>query len=66
MTKSPSFLTLENFRLECGAVLEEARLVYQTYGELASDVTDKPLCVYAVMLFSTLLLTERNILIFIG
>ncbi|MEH2181630.1 alpha/beta fold hydrolase [Nostoc sp.] len=40
MTKSPSFLTLENFRLECGATLSEARLVYQTYGKLASDRTN--------------------------
>ncbi|MCC5640424.1 alpha/beta fold hydrolase [Nostoc sp. CHAB 5844] len=37
MTKSPSFLTLENFRLECGTVLPTARLAYQTYGELADD-----------------------------
>ncbi|MFH7027401.1 MAG: alpha/beta fold hydrolase [Heteroscytonema crispum UTEX LB 1556] len=40
MTKSPSFLTLENFRLECGKVLPQARLVYQTYGELAGDRTN--------------------------
>ncbi|WP_341531626.1 alpha/beta fold hydrolase (plasmid) [Nostoc sp. UHCC 0302] len=40
MTRYPSFLTLENFRLECGAVLSKARLAYQTYGELASDRTN--------------------------
>lgn len=28
-------LTLENFSLQCGVVLPQARLVYQTYGELA-------------------------------
>ena len=30
-------LILENFSLQCGAVLPKARVVYQTYGELASD-----------------------------
>jgi hypothetical protein len=39
MARYPSFLTLENFRLECGTVLSEARLAYQTYGKLASDHT---------------------------
>lgn len=29
--------TLNNFELQCGARLPEATLVYQTYGELASD-----------------------------
>ncbi len=28
---------LENFELQCGAVLPQAQVVYQTYGELASD-----------------------------
>ncbi|MCX5964471.1 MAG: alpha/beta fold hydrolase [Cyanobacteria bacterium] len=28
---------IENFQLQCGAVLPEAKLVYQTYGELNSD-----------------------------
>lgn len=28
---------LENFSLQCGAVLPKARILYQTYGELASD-----------------------------
>lgn len=37
MIKSRSFLDLENFRLECGTVLPQAHLVYQTYGELAGD-----------------------------
>ncbi len=29
--------TLKNFSLQCGAVLPEVKLVYQTYGELAAD-----------------------------
>lgn len=33
---SPVF-TLKNFRLQCGAVLQKVRLVYQTYGDLARD-----------------------------
>ncbi|MEM7796880.1 MAG: alpha/beta fold hydrolase [Cyanobacteria bacterium P01_D01_bin.71] len=32
----PAFI-LEDFELQCGAVLPQATLVYQTYGELASD-----------------------------
>jgi len=34
---SASEYILPNFELQCGAVLPEARVVYQTYGELASD-----------------------------
>jgi homoserine O-acetyltransferase len=37
MTTPLGCLTLQNFELQCGAVLPEAQLVYQTYGELASD-----------------------------
>jgi Fatty acid desaturase len=37
MSRSPSCLILENFSLQCGIVLPQAELVYQTYGELASD-----------------------------
>ena len=37
MTRSPNSITLKNFPLQCGAVLPQAHLVYQTYGELASD-----------------------------
>ncbi|WP_207714199.1 hypothetical protein [Scytonema sp. UIC 10036] len=37
MTNKIGCLTLKNFQLQCGAVLPEAQLVYQTYGELASD-----------------------------
>ena len=33
----PSQFTLTNFNLQCGATLPEARLIYQTYGELNSD-----------------------------
>ncbi|MGB2924350.1 MAG: alpha/beta fold hydrolase [Limnothrix sp.] len=29
--------TLKNFELQCGAVLPEAEIVYETYGELAGD-----------------------------
>ncbi|HAX77235.1 MAG TPA: homoserine acetyltransferase [Cyanobacteria bacterium UBA11372] len=34
---SPGCFILENFSLQCGVVLPQAQLVYQTYGELASD-----------------------------
>lgn len=34
MTRSPNCLTLEKFELQCGLVLPQAQLVYQTYGEL--------------------------------
>lgn len=37
MKKPLGCLTLDNFELQCGAVLPQAQLVYQTYGELASD-----------------------------
>lgn len=37
MTRTPSCFTLENFELQCGAVLPKAQLVYQTYGELKGD-----------------------------
>jgi homoserine O-acetyltransferase len=37
MTSSSGCLTLKNFTLQCGATLSEARLVYQTYGELEGD-----------------------------
>lgn len=37
MPRMPGQLILENFELQCGAVLPQAKLVYQTYGELASD-----------------------------
>ena len=37
MTLPPDCLTLKNFELQCGAVLPQARLVYQTYGELNGD-----------------------------
>lgn len=36
MSRSAQTLTLKNFTLQCGAVLKEAKLVYQTYGELSS------------------------------
>lgn len=36
MTAAAAY-TLKNFELQCGAVLPEATLVYQTYGELARD-----------------------------
>jgi homoserine O-acetyltransferase len=32
--------TIENFQLQCGRVLPQAQLVYQTYGELSSDRTN--------------------------
>ena len=32
--------TIENFQLQCGAVLPKAQLVYQTYGELNCDRTN--------------------------
>ena len=37
MTRFPGCYSLENFALQCGVVLPIAQLVYQTYGELASD-----------------------------
>ena len=37
MTLSAQSFTLKNFELQCGRVLPEATLVYQTYGQLASD-----------------------------
>ncbi|WP_404788874.1 alpha/beta fold hydrolase [Altericista sp. CCNU0014] len=37
MTRIPDCLTLKQFELQCGAVLPEAQLVYQTYGELKGD-----------------------------
>lgn len=37
MTRSPGCYTLKNFDLQCGVVLPQAQVVYQTYGELASD-----------------------------
>ena len=40
MTPSAGCLTLENFALQCGAVLPQSQLVYQTYGELASDCSN--------------------------
>jgi homoserine O-acetyltransferase len=36
MSNAKTFI-LKEFELQCGAVLPAARLVYQTYGELASD-----------------------------
>jgi homoserine O-acetyltransferase/O-succinyltransferase len=37
MSRSPGCFVLDNFELQCGAVLPRAQLVYQTYGELAAD-----------------------------
>jgi homoserine O-acetyltransferase/O-succinyltransferase len=37
MIRKPNGFTLENFELQCGAVLPKAHLVYQTYGELKGD-----------------------------
>jgi homoserine O-acetyltransferase/O-succinyltransferase len=37
MIRTPDCLTLKNFELQCGAVLPEAQLVYQTYGVLNGD-----------------------------
>jgi homoserine O-acetyltransferase len=37
MTSTPGQFILKNFELQCGAVLPEATLVYQTYGELNRD-----------------------------
>jgi homoserine O-acetyltransferase/O-succinyltransferase len=37
MIRASSCFTLENFELQCGAVLPKAQLVYQTYGELQGD-----------------------------
>lgn len=35
MTKAPGHFIISNFELQCGKVLSEAKLVYQTYGKLA-------------------------------
>jgi homoserine O-acetyltransferase len=32
--------TIQNFALQCGTVLPEAQIVYQTYGTLNSDRTN--------------------------
>lgn len=40
MTRSPGCFVLENFALQCGVTLSQAKLVYQTYGELADDRTN--------------------------
>ncbi|NER84571.1 MAG: alpha/beta fold hydrolase [Leptolyngbya sp. SIO1D8] len=40
MTSLAQSFTLKQFELQCGVVLPEATLVYQTYGELASDRTN--------------------------
>jgi homoserine O-acetyltransferase len=37
MTQSPGCFKLKDFELQCGAVLQEAQVVYQTYGTLADD-----------------------------
>lgn len=37
MTRQASCWTAENFSLECGATLPQARVVYQTYGNLSVD-----------------------------
>ena len=37
MKHNPGCFTIKSFELQCGAVLPEARLVYQTYGTLAHD-----------------------------
>jgi len=37
MTTSAQSFSIQRFELQCGAVLPEATLVYQTYGELAGD-----------------------------
>lgn len=36
----PNTFTIQNFALQCGMVLPEAQLVYQTYGELNRDRTN--------------------------
>lgn len=36
-SRSPQCLTLNDFELQCGVVLPQAQLVYQTYGQLAAD-----------------------------
>ncbi|MGB0563935.1 MAG: alpha/beta fold hydrolase [Spirulinaceae cyanobacterium] len=40
MPNLPHVFTLQNFTLQCGATLPEARLVYQTYGELNGDCSN--------------------------
>jgi homoserine O-acetyltransferase/O-succinyltransferase len=40
MTRKPDCLMLKNFELQCGVVLPEAQLVYQTYGELKEDCSN--------------------------
>jgi homoserine O-acetyltransferase/O-succinyltransferase len=37
MTRTPGCLTLKNFELQCGVVLPQVQLIYQTYGELKKD-----------------------------
>ena len=37
MMSSAGTFTMENFALQCGAVLPQAQLVYQTYGQLNRD-----------------------------
>lgn len=40
MKPNSGCFTLQSFQLQCGAVLPEARLVYQTYGTLAPDCSN--------------------------
>ncbi|MEL7076055.1 MAG: alpha/beta fold hydrolase [Cyanobacteria bacterium J06582_2] len=37
MDRNVNQFTINNFSLQCGAVLSEAKIIYQTYGELNSD-----------------------------
>jgi homoserine O-acetyltransferase/O-succinyltransferase len=37
MIRASQCFTLENFELQCGAVLPQAQVVYQTYGEMKDD-----------------------------
>ena len=37
MDKTVSQFTINNFSLQCGAVLSEVKIIYKTYGELNSD-----------------------------
>lgn len=37
MSQTPKCFVLKDFELQCGALLPEAKLVYQTYGELNRD-----------------------------